>query len=248
MCSRLLNSPLLVIKLALGSAMKPSPPQVFGFLTLALILATLCASISGAMAIPWQNLPDLLFGSMQASDELAYKVLIDIRLPRVLFSCLNGAALAIAGVTMQALFRNPLAEPGLVGISSGAALGAVIAIVLTSGGFFITSSAAFAGGLGATFLAYHMGRRFSGISGLLLAGIAINTVAGSAIGLLTTLANDNQLRDLTFWSMGSLAGGTWSTLAFLTPPVLLLTLYLCWQWRREIHLFIRSGWRTRDSK
>lgn len=219
------------MKLTLNLASKPSPSHIFSLLSLALLLAIGGSSLSGAIPIPWQDLPHLLFGSSQSSDQLAYNVLVDIRLPRVLFSCLNGAALAIAGVTIQALFRNPLAEPGLVGISSGAALGAVIAIVLSSGGFFITSSAAFAGGLGATFLAYHLGRRFQGISGLLLAGIAINTVAGSAIGLLTTLANDNQLRDLTFWSMGSLAGGTWTTLSLLTPIVVLLTFYLCKQWR-----------------
>ncbi len=219
------------MKLALPAPMKPSPTPVFGVLLVALLVATLSASLNGALTIPWHELPRLLFSPLQASDELAYKVFMDIRLPRVLFSCLNGAALAIAGVTMQALFRNPLAEPGLVGISSGAALGAVLAIVLSSGGFFLTSGAAFIGGLAATLLAYHMGRRFPGISGLLLAGIAINTIAGSAIGLLTTLANDNQLRDLTFWSMGSLAGGTWTTLGLLTPPVLCLTLYLCRQWR-----------------
>lgn len=198
---------------------------------LALLLATIGASASGAVSVPWNSLPRLLFGPIQPGDELAHRVLIDIRIPRVLFSCLNGAALAIAGATMQALFRNPLAEPGLVGISSGAALGAVIAIVLTSGGLLLISTAAFAGSLAATLLAYHMGKRFHGVSGLLLSGIAINTVAGSAIGLLTMLANDNQLRDLTFWSMGSLAGGSWQTLALLAPPVILLIVYLCRQWR-----------------
>src|SRR5699024_4680707 len=133
----------------------------------------------------------LLFGTVSPEDELVSRVLVDIRIPRVLFSCLNGAALAVTGATMQALFRNPLAEPGLVGISSGAALGAVLAIVLTSGSFLLTSTAAFVGSLAATMLAYQIGKRFHGVSGLLLSGIAINTVAGSTIGLLTTVADDN---------------------------------------------------------
>lgn len=196
-----------------------------------LVTVVIAASTSGAVAIPWGNLPRLLFGPLQPGDDLAHRILIDIRIPRVLFSSLNGAALAVAGVTMQALFRNPLAEPGLVGISSGAALGAVTAIVLTSGGFLTIASAAFAGSVIATWVAYAMGRRFHGIAGLLLAGIAINTIAGSAIGLLTYTANDAQLRDLTFWSMGTLSGGTWVTLSLLAPPVLLVMLYLCRQWR-----------------
>lgn len=196
-----------------------------------LLAAVVAASASGAVVIPWSSLPRLIFGPLQPGDDLAQRVLIDIRIPRVLFSSLNGAALAVAGVTMQALFRNPLAEPGLVGISSGAALGAVLAIVFTAGGFVTIAAAAFAGSIAATWLAYSMGRRFHGIAGLLLAGIAINTIAGSGIGLLTYMANDAQLRDLTFWSMGSLAGGTWKALGLMAPPVMLIMFYLCRQWR-----------------
>ncbi len=188
------------------------PPQpVLLVLMACLIVAMMGASAHGAMSIPWSSLPRLLWGELQPGEALLQKVLFDIRLPRVLFSALTGAALAITGVTMQALFRNPLAEPGLVGISAGAALGAVFAIVMTAGGFLTVAAAAFAGSLGATFLAYSIGRRYSGVAGLLLAGIAINTVAGSAIGVFTYLANDTQLRDLTFWSMGSLAAADWKT-------------------------------------
>ena len=116
---------------------------------------------------------------------------------------------------MQALFRNPLAEPGLIGITAGGALGAVGAIVLTAGGFWITAPAAFAGSLLATLCAYAVGRRVPGVAGLLLAGVAITAVAFSLIGLLTFMANDAQLRDLTFWNMGSLARANWTLLAFL---------------------------------
>lgn len=210
---------------------RPSPRTVVLLLALGLIVVTIGASASGAVPIAWARLPALLFGTAPPEDELSQRILVDIRMPRVLFSALNGAALAITGATMQALFRNPLAEPGLVGISSGAALGAVTAIVLGGGGFMATAPAAFAGSLAATWLAWNLGRRFHAVSGLLLAGIAINTIAGSAIGLLTYMANDTQLRDLTFWSMGSMAGGNWHTLALLAAPVGLMMAYLCSQWR-----------------
>lgn len=213
------------------STARLSPGTLLVILSVVLVFATIGASASGAVSISLSSLPRLLSGSLLPGDELPYRILIDIRIPRVLFSSLNGAALAIAGVTMQALFRNPLAEPGLVGISSGAALGAVTAIVLTTGNFILVALAAFGGSLIATWAAYTIGRRYHGIAGLLLAGVAINTIAGSAIGLLTYMANDNQLRDLTFWTMGSLAGGTWKTLALLAPPVILIMTYLCLQWR-----------------
>nr|WP_255592624.1 iron ABC transporter permease [Bordetella sp. BOR01] len=196
------------------------------------MLVALLAALSGAVHIPLADaLRVLATGASQPDDTLWRNVLLDIRLPRVLFAVVAGAALAIAGAAMQALFRNPLAEPGLVGISAGGALGAVSAIVLTTGGFAVTAPAAFAGSLLATAAAYAVGRRVSGVAGLLLAGIAINTVAGSLIGLLTYMASDAQLRDLTFWSMGSLAGASWPLLAFLAPWTLLWSAWLMRQWR-----------------
>jgi iron complex transport system permease protein len=196
-----------------------------------LVLVALAASSSGAVQIPLRNMPALLFGEPAADDALWRNVLIDIRLPRVLFAMVAGAALAISGAAMQALFRNPLAEPGLIGISAGGSLGAVAAIVLTSGGFWVLAPAAFGGSLLATFCAYTLGRRVPGMAGLLLAGIAINAVAGAMIGLFTFVANDVQLRDLTFWTMGSLAGANWTLLAFLGPWVLLMSGWLMRQWR-----------------
>lgn len=210
---------------------KLAPPLVLLFLGVCLVFAALAASASGPVSIPWGSFPRLLWGELVPDDQLFHNVLLDIRLPRVLFSMITGAALAATGVAMQALFRNPLAEPGLVGISSGAALGAVFAIVMTAASFLWIASAAFLGSLLATWLAYSVGRRYHGVAGLLLAGIAINTMAGSAIGVLTYLANDTQLRDLTFWSMGSLAGADWATLVWVGPWTILLLGYLCSQWR-----------------
>jgi iron complex transport system permease protein len=214
-----------------ASAGRARPPLALLLLAVAVVAVALAASSSGAVRIPLRELPSLLWGDPAPGSELWRNVLIDIRLPRVLFALVAGAALAISGASMQALFRNPLAEPGLIGISAGGALGAVGAIVLTSGGFWILAPSAFAGSLLATFCAYALGRRVPGVAGLLLAGIAINAVAGAVIGLFTFVANDAQLRDLTFWSMGSLAGANWKLLAFLGPWVLLVSLWLMSQWR-----------------
>jgi iron complex transport system permease protein len=204
---------------------------VFGGLTVALLVVVLAACASGAVPIPLADFPHLLFGTVAPRDALMHSVLVDVRLPRVVFSLIAGAALSVTGATMQALFRNPLAEPGLIGVSAGGALGAVAAIVFTSGGFWLLAPAAFAGSLAATAAAYVVGRRVAGVAGLLLAGIAVNAIAASLIGLFTLVADDNQLRDLTFWSMGSLSGATWPLLAFLGPWILLLSGWLISRWR-----------------
>lgn len=208
-----------------------SAPWALVWLTVALAVAVLAATASGAVAIPLRELPTLLWGTPTPENALWRNVLIDIRLPRVLFAVVTGAGLAISGAAMQALFRNPLAEPGLIGISAGGALGAVAAIVLTSGGFWITAPSAFAGSLLATLCAYAVGRRVPGVAGLLLAGVAISAMSFSLIGLFTFMATDAQLRDLTFWNMGSLGGANWKVLAFLGPWVLLMSAWLISQWR-----------------
>ena len=130
-----------------ASAGRRAAPLALLLLGAALAVAALAASSSGAVRIPLGELPSLLWGQPAPGNELWRNVLIDIRLPRVLFALVAGAALAVSGASMQALFRNPLAEPGLIGISAGGALGAVGAIVLTSGGFWILAPAAFAGSL-----------------------------------------------------------------------------------------------------
>lgn len=204
---------------------------LLGGLALVLAVCALGAAGSGAVRIPPVDAMRLLWTEGASAQETLWRnVLLEIRLPRVLFAILTGAALAVCGAVMQALFRNPLAEPGLVGISAGGALGAVAAIVLGAG-FAATAPAAFAGSLLATACAYTLGRRVPGVAGLLLAGIAINTVAGSLIGLLTVMASDAQLRDLTFWNLGSLAGASWSRLAWLAPWTLVCCAWLLTQWR-----------------
>jgi len=166
-------------------------------------------------------------------------VILSIRLPRTLLGLLVGAALAVAGAAMQGLFRNPLADPGLIGVSSGAALAAVAVIVLGSHGLaFLTTAlgpfslpvAAFAGGLFTTLIVYRLANQDgrTSVTTLLLAGIAINALCGAGTGLLTYLADDQQLRTLTFWSMGSLGGATWpavgSAAVLIAVPLFILPL------------------------
>lgn len=163
-------------------------------------------------------------------------ILFEIRLPRLALGMLVGAALAVAGTLMQGLFRNPLADPGIVGVSAGAGLGAVSAIVLAGmlpaaitaqGAPWLVPLAAFIGAWGATLLLYRVARSDgrTSVALLLLAGIALAAMAGALTGVLIYLADDRQLRDLTFWGMGSLAGASWLKLAAAAPlilPVLVL--------------------------
>ncbi|WP_177454501.1 iron ABC transporter permease [Pseudomonas sp. Irchel 3E13] len=171
--------------------------------------------------------------------EQAELILGQIRLPRTLLGLAVGAVLALAGVAMQGLFRNPLADPGLVGVSSGAALGAAVAIVGSAwvGGVpeaiapYLLSLCAFLGGLGVTALVYRLGRRDgqTSVSTMLLAGIALTALASSAVGLFTYLADDATLRTLTFWNLGSLNGASYQR---LWPLVLVATAVALWLPRR----------------
>ncbi|KVD07683.1 heme ABC transporter permease [Burkholderia ubonensis] len=191
-------------------------------LVAAAAVAALCV---GAYRIPPAELWAALTGD--AAAQQARAVLLDIRAPRVVLALLVGGGFGAAGAAMQALFRNPLADPGLVGVSSGAALGATTTIVLGPALFAASASAAvlpiaaFAGALAVAALVYRLAasRGRLALPLLLLAGIAINALAGAAIGLLTFAANDAQLRTLTFWSLGSLGGAQWPALAAVTPCV-----------------------------
>ena len=176
-------------------------------------------------------------GLTVASDPIAdfdasqQAVLYSIRAPRVALCVLVGAALAVAGATMQGLFRNPLADPTLVGVSSGAALGAVAVIVLGSTALqglenLLGSStlpvAAFVSGVLTTWLVFRLGTRsgYTDSATVLLAGIAVNAIANAGMGLLIYMADDEQLRTLTFWTLGSFGGATWDRLLAAAPWVL----------------------------
>ncbi|QNH08284.1 iron ABC transporter permease [Pseudomonas sp. B11D7D] len=171
-----------------------------------------------------------------AAVQQAELILAQIRMPRTLLGLAVGMVLALCGVAMQGLFRNPLADPGLVGVSSGAALGAAVAIVggAAFGGLpeafapYLLSACAFVGGLLVTALVYRLGRRDgqTNVATMLLAGIALTALAGAAIGLFTYLADDATLRTLTFWNLGSLNGASYARLWPLLLATLAVALWL----------------------
>ncbi len=200
-----------------------------------LLLATMTGSLATGAASTslWAAFGDLAQG--RALSRVDETILWNIRLPRTLLGALVGAALAVSGAMMQGLFRNPLADPGLVGVSAGAGLGAIAAIVLgamlpaglmASVGTYLVPLAAFAGGWVTTLVLYRVSTRGgrTSVATMLLAGIALGALAGAVSGLLVYAADDQQLRDLTFWGLGSLAGATWGKLMAAAPIILLALL------------------------
>ena len=195
-------------------------------------LVSLCVGPSGLSTAEVAGLlSDALSGNFDAIRTVNHVILFDIRIPRTLLGGMVGAALALAGAMMQGLFRNPLADPGLVGVSAGAALGAVLVIVL--GGAFLAPVmdflgigalpiAAFFGGLGTTLLLYAIATRRgqTSVGTMLLAGIALGAIAGAITAYLVFRSDDFQLRELTFWSMGGLGGATWQKI-FLALPFII---------------------------
>ncbi|EYF01673.1 FecCD family ABC transporter permease [Chondromyces apiculatus] len=163
-----------------------------------------------------------------------------IRLPRIVLGILVGACLGASGAAMQGLLRNPLADPGLIGISSGASFGAALAILLVGAvgtGVPLIPVAAFAGGLLAAFAAFRIGREDGHPGSLLLAGIAINALAFAGVGLVIDAANDAQLRTITFWTLGSLGGASWDTLRWTAPP-LIVSVFLLQRLARPLNLLL----------
>lgn len=218
----------------------------FSYLHLLLLLlltgGLLWSAGMGAMYIAPAQVGAILLSKLGLTLGTAYEaqqeaVLWAIRLPRVCFGALLGASLGIAGAAIQGLFRNPLADPGLIGISSGASLFAVMGIVVQSAflqglgawfGFYLLPVFAFVGAALTAFLIFRLSRVQGQVvvSQMLLVGLAFNALAASIIGLLTYLATDAQLRSITFWNLGSLGGATWESLGMLTPAVMLSVLGL----------------------
>jgi iron complex transport system permease protein len=207
------------------------------WLAVAFVLLAVVSLGVGPSGMPLKNVITVLLAGPHAKDLPAGEVLIvwQIRMPRMLLGALIGASLAVAGVILQGLFRNPLADPGLVGVSSGAALGAVTMIVLGPGLFagafklaemFALPAAAFGGGLIATFLLYGIATRRgrTSVATMLLAGIALGAFAAAGTGLLVYIASEQQLREITFWSLGALSGASWIKLT-VSGPMMLLVLF-----------------------
>ncbi len=214
---------------SLSAPWRPSSrTAIYGGLAVLLLVAVMCALSVGAASISLTRSAEILLGALGMVEETGppheRAVLLLVRLPRVLLALVVGAALANAGALMQGVFRNPLADPSLVGISAGAALGAALVIVLglDNLAFWTLPAAAFIGAQLASFVLH----RLSQIQGrtvvttMLLAGIAINAMSLAGTSALTYMATDEQLRSLSFWAMGSLGGGSWSTVAIVVPLLL----------------------------
>lgn len=200
----------------------PAHASTLAGLTLALLGAWLLGAFSGSLGLS----PRLLLGEWPSP--LDWQVWWQLRLPRLLLASLVGAMLAGSGAAMQGLFRNPLADPSLLGLASGAGLAVALWIVLLGGtGLYGQFLAGFLGALAVCLLVFRLGARDPGqeaLFTLLLAGLAINTLAGAFGGLLAFVASDEQLRQLSLWGMGSLAHALWpAAIGALVciPPALL---------------------------
>ena len=197
--------------------------------------------VTGSVPVSLDNFVGLLkhwlgFTVANAEQQMQPWLVIElIRLPRTVMGVIIGSTLAVCGAAMQGLFRNPLADPGIIGVSSGAALGAGIGIVLT--GFlpavmvaslqhYTVPFLAFVGGFITTLMVYRIGTTANGtsVATMLLAGIAIGSLSGAGMGILNYVADDTMLRNITFWSMGSLGNTNWGQLAFIVPLLVALQL------------------------
>ncbi|UFN49912.1 iron ABC transporter permease [Roseomonas sp. OT10] len=223
------------------SAARLTPPRARATLIAAVLLvASLLAAVlfgpahvsaAGLLAV----LRDLLgLGALPAEHARDAAVLNVVRAPRAVVGALVGAGLGCAGAVLQGLFRNPLADPALIGVSSGAALFAVGGIVLGHGlvglaggafGLWLLPGLAFLGGLAATLLIARLATRGGavGVGTLLLAGIGVNALCAAGLGLFIAIADDRQARDINFWMLGSLAGARWPQV----PVLLVLVLGPC---------------------
>jgi len=210
------------------------PFSLLMLFAIALMLLTATFSIVvGPMTI---SLFDSFKGLTPWANELPTHIQLvihQIRLPRTLLCLVIGAILALSGTVMQGLFRNPLAEPGIIGVSAGAGLGVAIAIVVFSSiamqypllmNIAAVPLFAFLGGALTTLLVYSLGTSKNGtsVAVMLLAGVAIGALSGAGIGYLNFIASDQMLRDLSLWSMGSLAGATWASINLATVSLIIL--------------------------
>lgn len=211
-------------------------PQLSVVLAALLVASILLSLTTGPMSLPagqsllavWDGIWGTGLNQLKSFQQV---VIWELRLPRTMLAMSVGALLSICGAVTQGLFRNPLADPGIIGISTGAGLGAALAIVLLPPALstVFTPASAFAGGLLATLLVYRLAQSENGTSVLilLLAGVAMAAFSGAVISFLTYVADDNDLRDLTLWGMGTLNGARfWN--AYLVVVVLgfLLVFYM----------------------
>lgn len=208
---------------------RPGRGRAFGagLLAVALLaLSMVVATALGTVALPLGHTARILTGLGAGLPAWQHAVVIDVRLPRVVLAALAGGGLGIAGAAMQGLFRNPMADPAILGVSGGSALGAVGALYLVpaAASLFVVPAAAFAGGLGAALIVYALAttRGRTRVLTLLLAGIAVGSIANALTSFFLSLAvADWEVgKQMLLWMMGSLEGRTWQHVAMAAPLVL----------------------------
>jgi iron complex transport system permease protein len=215
---------------------------ILTFLALALVVVFIVALGIGQVGIPLKDSVLILLhkvglASSYTPDSVFETILWNIRFPRLLMTVLIGAALAVSGAALQGLFRNPLVEASLIGVSGGAALSVVTLLVFggvlsiareSSAMFMLMPVAAFCGGLLATFIVTKISAQVgkTNIAVLILAGVAVNALTGALMGLAIFYADENQLRMFTFWTLGDLGGASWSKLLFAAPLLVLSSSWL----------------------
>ena len=226
---------------------------LIGLFLLAII--SLVSTTIGPVKISILQILDILFDSININTNLssseisqAFKtVVIDIRLPRILMGIIVGIALGISGAILQGLFRNPLIDPGFIGVSSGAAIGAMFVIMFSQiialeNNFyiqFLLPVFAMTGGLSTTILVYKMSQMSgkTNIMAMLLSGIAVNAFSGSIIGFLVYRASDMELRSFTFWTLGSLDNSNWLIVSIAIVAIL-IPLIVSFKLRKKLDVFM----------
>jgi iron complex transport system permease protein len=208
--------------------------RLFAWLGLGLLIVLILSVFVGRYPKPYWMPPQLLF-----QDDLAQQLVLALRLPRLIYAMLLGMTLSAAGAVMQMIFRNPLAEPGFLGVTQGAAFGAALSILwISTAPLIIEVSATLFAMLG-LMLSYYLARHlhFGGwVLRLVLAGIAVSALFAAGNGVLKYLADPlTQLPEITFWLLGGLWGVTWTDLAYILPVVIpgLTVIYLM-RWRLNL--------------
>ncbi|MGN7476261.1 FecCD family ABC transporter permease [Solibacillus silvestris] len=219
--------------------------SMFTLLFILLLFAIVIATMLGGVTIPLKETVTILLSSLPLIDldvtSTYEKIILQIRLPRVLVAGLVGAGLAVAGVVMQSIFRNPMADPGIIGVSSGGALGGVVAIYFgfTAIGSFMIPVFGFIGAFITLSIVYVIstsnGR--TSVLTLLLTGVAISSFLSACTSLILTYSNLAQVQQILYWLMGDLNGRDWDHLQLMIIPVL-ISCVIFYIYRNELDILL----------
>jgi iron complex transport system permease protein len=226
---------------------------IYAFLGIALLISVFLSIRIGAVDVSYHDIFISLakvfgFHPQGKVDTITEGVFVQIRLPRVMLCIVVGAGLSVSGTLMQALFRNPIVEPGLIGTSSGAAFGAALIFVVGRTfasqispvlGTLVLPASAFIFGLIATLLVYRFSSSFGKVSvaTMILVGIAINAIAASGTGFLSYIARDPQARSITFWNLGTFSGADWPSVALVFSATL-LSIILAFRYSKALNALL----------